>query len=206
MTQEPQDVSPRKILLATGSAFLVAILVLLVAILPAEYGIDPLGAGEALGLLALSQSQPIQVQETEYRLDTANLDLLPGEWVEYFYRLEKGDAMVFSWKATGTVSYNFHAQPDDAPRDYAESFDSQENDQAHGSYDAPFSGIHGWYWENVTAERVILKLDTAGFYRSAVVSRDRASGDRELQPLGSVRFEQATQPPSEIAPNGDGSQ
>ena len=188
MTQEPQAVSLRKILLATGIALLVAILVLLVAVLPAEYGIDPLGVGKALGLLALAQAQPILIQESEYRLDTAQLKMLPGEWVEYIYRFEQGDSMVFSWQATGPVSYNFHSQPDGAPRGYSESFDAGESDQAHGSYDAPFPGINGWYWENLGTEEVTLQLSTAGYYRKATESRDRVSGERELRRLSELSF------------------
>ena len=191
MTQEPQAVSPRKILLATGIAILVAILVLLVAVLPAEYGIDPLGAGKALGLLALAQARPIVVQESEYHLDTIEMDLLPGEWVEYIYRFEQGDSMVFSWQATGPVSYNFHSQPDGAPRGYPESFDAGESDQAHGSYEAPFPGIHGWYWENLGTEEVTLQLNAAGYYRSATESRDRVSGKRELKKLNQLSFQES---------------
>ena len=46
--------STRRILMATALASLVALIVLVVAVLPAEYGIDPLGTGRALGLTALA--------------------------------------------------------------------------------------------------------------------------------------------------------
>ena len=100
----------------------------------------------------------------------------PGEWVEYTYRIQEGGTMVYSWTATGPLEYNFHSAPDGAPPGYAESFDAQENDLAHGSYVAPFTGVHGWYWENAGAEEVTITLDTAGFYRDAHVARDRADG------------------------------
>ena len=60
--------------------------------------------------------------------------------------------MLFSWQATGALDYNLHSAPDGAPPGYAESFDAQVNDRAHGSYTAPFTGIHGWYWENPTGD------------------------------------------------------
>ena len=91
--------------------------------------------------------------------------------------------MLYSWQATGTVSYNFHSAPDGAPPDYAESFDAQENDQAHGTYTAPFSGIHGWYWENAGTETLTITLATAGYYSRAQVARDRASGSRTLKDI-----------------------
>lgn len=46
--------STGRLLKATGIAALIAVAVLLVAVLPAEYGIDPTGIGERLGLKSLS--------------------------------------------------------------------------------------------------------------------------------------------------------
>ena len=52
----PTSVHPskQKLAKATIVAALVAIVILFVAVLPAEYGIDPLGTGAALGLTSLS--------------------------------------------------------------------------------------------------------------------------------------------------------
>ena len=181
MTQLPALPSRRKVLIATGVALSAAAALLFGAILPAEYGIDPLGTGRLLGLLALGQAQPFAAETSEYRVDSAELKLYPAEWVEYFYRLDEGSSMVFTWDATGPVSYNFHASPDGAPASYAESFDAQEeSEQGHGTYTAPFSGIHGWYWENVSTEEITIALTTAGFYTSAEVGRARVAGYRDL--------------------------
>ena len=35
---------------------------------------------------------------------------------------------------------------------------------ATGSYTAPFTGIHGWYWQNRTDKPVTLKLSATGFF------------------------------------------
>ena len=180
MAELPELPSCRKMLVATGAAMLTASALLFGAILPAEYGIDPLGTGELLGLLALGQTQPIAAEADEYRVDSAELELYPGEWVEYFYRLDEGSSMVFTWDATGPVTYNFHASPDGGPAGYAESFDAQDRDQGHGTYTAPFTGIHGWYWENGGAEEITITLTTAGFYSSAEIGRARAAGYKDL--------------------------
>ena len=172
--------SPFKILVASAVALLTATVLLFGAILPAEYGIDPLGTGRLLGLLALGQAQPIANETDEYRVDRTELSLYPAEWVEYFYRLEEGSNMVFTWNATGPVTYNFHASPDGAPAGYAESFDAQDRQDGHGTYTAPFSGIHGWYWENVGTEELTITLTTAGFYTSAEEGRARAAGYKNL--------------------------
>ena len=51
----PQPVSRRRITQGTIGAAILAVLVLVTAVLPAEYGIDPTGIGGAFGLTALSQ-------------------------------------------------------------------------------------------------------------------------------------------------------
>ena len=183
MAERVEPASPRKIAVAAAVALLVAALLLVAVVLPAEYGIDLIGAGAALGLLGLAQEQPIALQDGEYRLDEASLSVGPGGWLEYTYRMEAGATMLFSWQATGPLNYNFHSAPDGAPPGYAESFDAQENDRAHGAYSAPFTGVHGWYWENETAEEVTISFWTAGFYSEAHEARDRATGYHALTDL-----------------------
>ena len=69
MSSEPspdwQAPSGRRIALSVGIAALVAVVVLVVAILPAEYGIDPTGIGRALGLDELNApaSRTIEVRD-----------------------------------------------------------------------------------------------------------------------------------------------
>ena len=187
MTEQLQTPSPKKIAAATGVALVTAVLVLFGAVLPAEYGLDPLGTGEALGLLALAQVQAITPAEVEYLVDEAELVVRPSEWVEYSYLLDDGASMIYSWQATGPLSYNFHSAPEGAPPGYAESFDAQESDQAHGLYAAPFTGIHGWYFENLGDTEVTVNLYTAGFYTAAHEGRDRVSGYHDLaDPRGTV--------------------
>ena len=180
MNDRPTLPSVKKIVVATLGALMVAAALLFGAILPAEYGIDPVGTGSLLGLNALGQAQPIATQPGEYRVDQAELSLYPAEWVEYFYRLDEGSSMHFTWEASGPVEYNFHAAPDGAPAGYAESFDARANTSGHGTYTAPFDGIHGWYWENVGTEPITITLHTSGFYLSAQEGRSRASGFKDL--------------------------
>jgi hypothetical protein len=92
--------------------------------------------------------------------------------------------MVYSWDATGPVIYDFHSEPDGAPAGYAESFDKAQAPAAHGSYKAPFSGIHGWFWENPGTKVVTITLTTAGFYTTAQEFRDN---DSSFHPLDDIR-------------------
>lgn len=181
MTQTNDTPSTRSIAWATVAAFIVAVVVAVAVVLPAEYGIDPLGTGGAFGLLGLSRVQPIGSEEEAYKTDVLDLELAPTEWAESTYRLEEGSSMLFSWEATGAVSFNFHSAPDGAPAGYAESYGSEEVDRASGSYTAPFTGTHGWYWENLGSDYVTIRLTTAGFYSEAHQARDRVSGFRPLR-------------------------
>ena len=51
---EISNISPRKLWLGILASVVLAIVLLFIVVLPAEYGLDPTGAGELLGLNALS--------------------------------------------------------------------------------------------------------------------------------------------------------
>jgi hypothetical protein len=87
--------------------------------------------------------------------------------MKYKYRLEKGEALLYSWTATAAVNYERHAEPDGAPRGYAQSYEGRDATPASGTLTAPFSGIHGWFWEHTTAQPVTVTLQSAGFYNLA---------------------------------------
>jgi hypothetical protein len=168
---------------ASGAALLAAGLILVMFVLPAEYAVDPLGTGAKTGLLDLgvtgqqiqalatsasngsSQAAIIVPQEQPFKQETVDFKVGPREGMEYKYRLEKGEALLFSWKATAPVGYEAHAEPDGAPRGYAQSYEKGEGrTEARGTLTAPFSGIHGWFWENRSDQEVTVTITTAGFY------------------------------------------
>lgn len=162
--------SPRRILLATLGALVAAVLILVVAVLPVEYGLDLIGAGRVLGLSALAETGAgaVSTQADSFKRDAVDFELAPFEAIEYKYRLAQGASMVFSWEATGPVVADFHAEPDGAAPGFAESFDRREAAAAHGTLVAPFAGIHGWYWQNTGTKNVTVRLTTAGFYTAGL--------------------------------------
>lgn len=177
---------------ATGAALLAAGLILVMFVLPAEYAVDPLGIGARTGLLDLgttgrqvealekaatagdaSEAAVIVTADKPFTQETVSFTIGPGEGMEYKYRLDKGRALLFSWTATQPVSYEAHAEPDGAPRGYAQSYEKGEaTREASGTLTAPFTGIHGWYWENSTDSPATLTLETAGFYSLSHEFRD----------------------------------
>jgi hypothetical protein len=187
LPNEPVSVSRERLAIAAGAAILVAGLLLVAVVLPAEYAIDPLGTGARLGLLALGetgkqvealdasaaqnagvQGAIIVGQPKPFVRDAESFVIEPGQGMEYKYRLDKGKALLYSWKATAPVNYELHAEPDGAPRGYAQSYEKRDGvPEASGTLTAPFPGIHGWYWENTTNRPVTVTLQTAGFYNLA---------------------------------------
>ena len=177
-----------RLAIAAGAALLAAGLILVMFVLPAEYAVDPLGTGARLGLLdlgvtgqqiaALEAAKPeagaaaetpiIVGQGKPFTQETVDFTIAPHTGMEYKYRLDKGHALLYSWKATAPVNYELHAEPDGAPRGYAQSYEKKSSTaEASGTLTAPFPGIHGWYWENTTGQEVVVTLTTAGFYNLA---------------------------------------
>ena len=101
MNQSSSKPSARRLAWVTIASFVVAVAVVVGVVLPAEYGLDPLGTGSAFGLLGLSRVQPLAPEETEYEPDVLELELAPTEWGEATYRLAEGASMLFSWEAPG---------------------------------------------------------------------------------------------------------
>jgi hypothetical protein len=192
---EPKAPSKSAIVKATVIALAVALLILFTAVLPAEYGIDPLKTGKAFGLIGLSKATdtatagratPVQAgiftaQAGNYKVDSEDLALTPGEGVEIKYHMQKGAVMVYGWKADGKVQFEFHGEPDQKPRpDYFESYELDNKvgqDHSYGSFTAPTTGIHGWFWENKGKTEVKIHLTTAGFFDSAKMYSDSPKGE-----------------------------
>jgi hypothetical protein len=181
---EPNTHARHRIAAAAGAALLVGGLLLVMFVLPAEYGVDPLGVGAKTGLLdlgitgqqvkalttaastATAGAAPIIVpQEKKFAQETVDFTLAPGEGMEYKYRLDKGESLLYAWSATAPVEYELHAEPDGAPRGYAQSYEKAGPAAGKsGTLTAPFPGIHGWYWHNGTNSEVTVSLSAAGFY------------------------------------------
>jgi hypothetical protein len=180
----PERIAAReRVALVGGAALLAAGTILVGAILPAEYGVDPLGIGRRLGLTAIGDVQKqiasfegnrsaaaggapiVAPQDRPYHQETVTFALGARESVEYKYRLAKGDALLYSWTTTAPVNYELHAEPDGAPAGYAQSFEKRNGSAAAaGTLTAPFAGIHGWYWENPGDTPITVTLSAAGFY------------------------------------------
>ena len=107
-----------------------------------------------------------------YNTERTTFTLGPSQGFEYKYRIEQGRGMVYAWSATGKVKSEFHGEADGS-RGTAATYDKREGDFASGSFTAPASGIHGWYWENLGEAEITITLTSAGFYSAGDEMRPR---------------------------------
>lgn len=174
MSNDSDSPSTMAIVRATIAACMIALALLVGVIFPAEYGVDPTGIGDLLGLTSLGQAkasgatasgfQRTMSEPQKYREDTVALTLEPGQGLEYKFRLASGEVLLYSWTATKNLVYDFHGEPQRAKGGYFESYETGDDSHAHGSLVASFEGTHGWYVKNHDVEPVTLTLTTAGYY------------------------------------------
>jgi hypothetical protein len=189
-------------------------------VLPAEFGIDPTGFGEATGLTGLARTSgeeeniylkrgqartnvlfPLDASArpdeavlrgtladngisvpagTAVRTDRFTFELLPYEGIELKYDLAEGAPMIFAWKASAPVYLDMHSHPFDGGTALTESYVIDQLPAQTAVYVAPFSGIHGWYWQNRTLENVTLTLDASGQFTGSRIFNAAGEHPRPL--------------------------
>ncbi len=179
---EPRP-SRKAIIIGSVAALAVAGAALVFFVLPAEFGIDLTGSGQASGLNELAGEQEMTEAErgamregTVLTLSDANIltdryerVLAPFEMVEFKYTMQKGAPLIFSWSASAPLQYDMHAHPFEGGEKMTESYSSGESRGMKGSYIAPFTGIHGWYWQNRSMDNVTLVLEGIGGFTTSTL-------------------------------------
>jgi hypothetical protein len=174
---------------ATGIALVTAAAILIAAVLPAEYGIDPLGTGRLLGLTKLnngakkpvdlvpplvaapgaaagSAAAPVARTSALLRSDEMSVTLKPGEGAEVKALMRKGEHFVFSWTTDGApVKADMHGEPEHAKaNEFTTYWKEPQQTGAQGTFTAGFDGIHGWFWRNKGAQPVTITVKVSGFH------------------------------------------
>ena len=73
----------------------------------------------------------------------------------YRVKMQAGDTLVYAWSVDkGTVLY---AGPE-------RSYDRGVARQAHGTLVAPLEGNYGWFWQNRTADALVIHFKIKGRY------------------------------------------
>jgi hypothetical protein len=128
--QSPVSPSLSTLAKTTAIALVVAGVILVTIVLPAEYGIDPVGTGRWLGLTAIAAPESVAAPEVDldlgllvpvqkgpigeyhetYKTNVFDVTLQPRGSVEYKYYLEQGATMLYSWTASAPVNHDFHGE------------------------------------------------------------------------------------------------
>ena len=160
MTEPARPSSKRKLLIGGAVAVVAAAAIVTLFVLPAEYGIDPTGVGKATGVLTSSDA-PLPPEPGAR--DRFEITLAPFAAIELKYEIAQGQPMVFHWRASAPVHVDMHAHPFEGGTALTESYLIDDAIQQQSArYVAPFTGIHGWYWQNRTLKDVTVTLDASG--------------------------------------------
>ena len=180
---------PKNVLLKyTGISVVIALLALVTIILPAEYNIDPTGIGHQLGLTVFNSekasseklsSEKASAEETSSKVnptkenqltvikktETIEVIVPPERGVENKFTLLQYQKMTYEWKTDGAVLYfDLHGEPEGDTTGYFESYAIATLNEMEGSFTAPFTGVHGWYWKNTSSKPVTVQLVVTGDY------------------------------------------
>lgn len=181
------NVSGKTLALITGGGLVLGVLIVVGAIMPAEFNTDPLGIGKATGIsrlwapeekdfagsgaLATSSDAPKQSHIVDIPLGAA-------DWkeaaIEYKVAMKPGQSIFYKWTATNldgsaaTVPVETDQHGHDLPAagqpqtviDYRKA--RLLSDQ--GSLTAPIDGIFGWYFRNHSPDPIMIRLEIEGFY------------------------------------------
>jgi hypothetical protein len=180
--------STKKLLKSTFFAIAIAAIILVTTVLPAEYGIDPSGVGDLLGLTSMGKIKVSLAEEATIINSKANnmsemvtesitdsetsqpevidqkgkmvISLKPNEGIELKLYMKKDDIVNYSWFTDGaTIKYDAHTDSGDY---HCYNKGSKEKDE--GILKAFYNGRHGWYWKNRTAKIVTITLQVNGMY------------------------------------------
>ena len=163
--------STRTLVKALLVAVVLATVIFVSFVLPAEYNVDPTGIGESLGLTILANSEepafgiPDLSDDPGYREDQTMVAIPANSGIEYKFSLPQYGKLIYEWSSGDTDLYfDLHGEPQGDTTGYFESFAAANSNEMKGSITVPFAGSHGWYWRNGSDEDVYVHLKTEGNY------------------------------------------
>lgn len=184
--------SSRQLVRSTLIAVAAAGAILVAVVLPAEYGVDPTGAGDILGLTEMGQIKTQLAAEADAdqaadvaaaptsapavaplptstptatvasRSDAMTVTLTPGEGAEVKLSMNQGAKANYGWTVSGGT-VNFDLHADGGGRSTRYE-QGRSVPAAQGVLEAAFDGNHGWFWRNRGDSPVTVTLRTNGAY------------------------------------------
>lgn len=179
----------RTLLRSTAIAVIVAVTLLLGAVLPAEYGVDPTGIGRVIGLTQMGKLKLELLKEAEAdaaqavagtsppssgvtasaKSDSMIVTIDAGESIEVKLSMLKGQRAEYSWQSdSGSIYYDLHGETLKLPRTAPHRYSEGRLRGAQGDIIAEFDGVHGWYWNNESNHSVRIVVRASGQFQSMI--------------------------------------
>ena len=165
----PYVVSTKTLLKSTIAAIVIALIVFVCFILPAEYNIDPTHIGHKLGLTELAHHNDAATPKVEAVITTKQsqqvieVTVPAGKGIEYKFQMAQYEKMTYEWLTDGEPLYfDLHGEPEGDTTGYFESYAIATLSEMKGSFTSPFNGSHGWYWKNNSDQPVTVQLIVEG--------------------------------------------
>jgi len=197
-------VSGKTLALITGGGLLLGALIVVGAIMPAEFNTDPLGIGKASGIsrlwapeekdfagsgaLATSSDAPKQSHIVDIPLGAA-------DWkeaaIEYKVAMKPGQSIFYKWTATNLdgspatvpveTDQHGHDLPAEGQPQTVIDYRKARLLADQGSLTAPIDGIFGWYFRNHSPDPIMIRLEIEGFY--TLVPPGRPGNEFSIRPF-----------------------
>ncbi len=180
--------STGKLIKSTIFAAVAAGILLVTVVMPAEYGVDPTGAGNLLGLQKMGEikvslaeeaaedvskanavTAKVEVLEADIpNADTQNHEMIftlaPNEGTEIKVTMIKGGIVKYTWWTDGgKANFDVHGDSKALDVDYHKYYKGSDQ-KREGGLEAAFDGSHGWFWRNRTSSDMTITLQTSGEY------------------------------------------
>ena len=181
--------SSSQLLKSTIIALAVAGALLLCVVIPAEYGKDPTGVGEILGLKQMGEikirlekeshnekqdynekiSFKDEVREnsetSEENQDVLEFIIQPDEAIEIKLEMIEGSFVKYNWETkNGGLNYNLHGDGYKGSQKSITYKKGRMTSSDSGEIISEFDGYHGWFWRNRNSTAVTVTLETIGDY------------------------------------------
>jgi hypothetical protein len=183
-------VSGRTLALIAGGGLAAGTLIVVGAIMPAEFNTDPLGIGRLTGIVRLwapdaksfaagGDLKLSHSADTPRLAHTVDIPLGAAGWpeaaLEYKVHMTAGQSVLYRWEAltldgaAATVPVEFDQHGHDVVEEHVpETVVDYRKGRAvsdRGSMTAPLEGIFGWYFRNHAEDPVIIRLQVEGYYQ-----------------------------------------
>ena len=172
-----------QLLKSTMVAICVGCALLILFVLPAEYGTDPTGVGELLGLKKMGEIKTrlkqdllkenigakdelmVESETGKENQDVMEFVIAPDEAIEIKLEMKKGSIAKYKWTTkNGGLNYNLHGDGHNGSQRSISYKKGRMTSSDSGEFKSEFDGYHGWFWRNRNSESVTVTLETIGDY------------------------------------------